>query len=381
MPALGIPGDIPRDAHLTRFQIYLGLCDALACSTHLESVHLKELGDSFGHDILNVAALAGRLLWYEGVTPEIWRSHDLISVSVDVEAYYTMLQCACDIMADVICTLGAKKGQAPSDSFHGLCEWAIKNPSRLLPEYRIVARKLPWFSKINSMRTKLIHRGGHVNVLTDRVSFNEGHLISSLSELTHSMLQFSEKLATIVTPESARMENPKKRVIDGVYVPALSHLLYDYVVPTRSDHLVYAAQCLLTCGGYVEAAYLGYPNGFWWLVLTKAAQLLGTAPAVSNVPVNISGRVHNCSFVFSVGGERHGLIFFEAGHNNSEWLEAAVRICLQLRRFYSTKAIILLVNRFTGKIPTTLPKRIFLVIEQDSAKAARRIAVSFGIKR
>lgn len=36
-----------------------------------------------GHDVLNIAALAGRLLWYEGVTPEMWRSHDLIAVAVD----------------------------------------------------------------------------------------------------------------------------------------------------------------------------------------------------------------------------------------------------------------------------------------------------------
>jgi len=83
--------------------------------------------------VLNIATLAGRLLWYEGVAPDTWRSHDLIAVSVDAEAYYVMLQSACDIMADVIATLGAKKGQAPSESFHKLNEWALKSSARLPP--------------------------------------------------------------------------------------------------------------------------------------------------------------------------------------------------------------------------------------------------------
>jgi hypothetical protein len=81
---------------------------------------LKQLAHSFGHDVLNLATLAGRLLWYEGVTPDMWRSHDLVAVAVDAEAYFVMLQTACDIMADVVPTLGARPGQAPSDSFHKL---------------------------------------------------------------------------------------------------------------------------------------------------------------------------------------------------------------------------------------------------------------------
>src|SRR5262245_50469096 len=155
MPALGSPGEISQEENLTRFQYYLGLCDALTHSDSVHSAHLRELSDSFAHDVLNLAALAGRLLWYEGVTPEIWRSHDLISVVVDVEAYYTMLQCACDIMADVIATLGAKPGQAPLESFHKLNEWALKNQDRLRPEYQLIARRMPWFSEINSVRTGL----------------------------------------------------------------------------------------------------------------------------------------------------------------------------------------------------------------------------------
>jgi hypothetical protein len=161
MSALGVPVDITRGDALNRFQFYLDLADALFCKEHPGSAHLKELADSFSHDVLNLAALAGRMLWYEGVTPDVWHSHDLIAVSVDLEAYYVMLQCACDIMADVIVTLGVpKKGQGPSDSFHRLNQWASKNPARLDPLYReLVAQPLPWFDEINSIRTGLVHRG------------------------------------------------------------------------------------------------------------------------------------------------------------------------------------------------------------------------------
>lgn len=81
MPALGTTTEISRREHLSRFEYYLRLADALA-NRQDASGHLKELTDSFGHDILNLATLAGRLLWYEGVTPDMWRSHDLVAVAV-----------------------------------------------------------------------------------------------------------------------------------------------------------------------------------------------------------------------------------------------------------------------------------------------------------
>jgi hypothetical protein len=299
--ALGIPIQIDRSRPLTRFQFYLGLADALNCKQHAASVHLKELANSFSHDVLNVAALAGRLLWYEGVTPEIWRSHDLIAVSVDTEAFYVMLQSACDIMADVIATLGAKKGQAPWESFHKLNEWALKNADRLDPAYHLVAKSLPWFGAINSKRTGIVHRGKTILVYTDRINFNRGNLILGFRDHTRAMLEFSEHLGSIVTTEEDRRENPHKTIIDGVYVPALRHLMDKYAVPEGSKDLTLKAQCLLACGGYVEAAYLGYPNGFWWNVLVSSSAGIAGKLVAASIPVNVSGAVHDCKFVISDG--------------------------------------------------------------------------------
>ena len=107
---------------------------------------------------------------------ETWatrRSPDIVTVSVDTESYFVMLQSACDVMADVIATLGAvKKGQVPSESFHRLNNWARENSSRLRPQYReIASAKMWWFDEINRVRTKLVHRGGHIWIYTERVSF------------------------------------------------------------------------------------------------------------------------------------------------------------------------------------------------------------------
>jgi hypothetical protein len=68
MRVLGTTIEVARRERLSRFQYYLQLTDALSkCSDPYG--HLKELADSFGHDLLNLATLAGRLLRYEGVVP------------------------------------------------------------------------------------------------------------------------------------------------------------------------------------------------------------------------------------------------------------------------------------------------------------------------
>ena len=63
---------------------------------------LAELAHSFSHDILGLGVLAGRTLWYEAVSPDMSRPPDVVSVSVDVENYFVLLQTACDIMAETV---------------------------------------------------------------------------------------------------------------------------------------------------------------------------------------------------------------------------------------------------------------------------------------
>lgn len=361
MSALGVPTQINRGQPLTRFQFYLGLADALNCKPSADSSHLKELADSFSHDVLNIAALAGRLLWYEGVTPDTWRSHDLIAVGVDAEAFYVMLQSACDIMADVIATLGAKKGQAPRDSFHGLNEWALKNPNRLDSAYRLVGARLPWFKKINSQRTAIVHRGQSILIYTNRVSFNRGALIGGLRDLTRSMLAFSERLAAKVLSESERQKNTEKTVIDGVYVPALEHLLKQYRAPTRSKDLKLKAQCLAACGGYVEAAYIGYPNGFWWNVFTSSAKALKGCPLPATI-YDTGDDVHNCKFAISAGNKRYGFIACDHGETDPAWLSGASSSVKEFQALTHADRTALIVRELNGSAPKFLPRTKIPVI-------------------
>lgn len=369
MPALGVPTEIPRTDGLTRYEFYLGLADALFCKAQETDGHLQELARAFGNDVLNLAVLAGRLLWCEGVTPEMWRSHDLIAVGVDVEAYYVMLQCACDIMADVVATLGARRGQAPWESFHKLNQWALRNPGRLAPKFRIVAADLPWFDKINSRRTAIVHRGERFGTATDRVTFNGGGLLPLLRDLTEAMLDFSEQLGRIVFPEEERKRFPEKRIIDGVYVPALGHLLNKYRVPRESPRLKLAAKCLLGCGGYVEAAFIGYPDGYWWRVLLTISRALNVAPSAVNIPVNIGGEVEECVFVFSSNGMSCAFIGYEQIEPN--WLEYITKRAMQLQTAYNVERLAIIVRKVEGEAPDdSTDRKVQLIICDDPTEAA-----------
>lgn len=367
MPALGVPTEIPRTDRLTRYEFYSGLADALFCRAQQSTDrHLEELARAFGYDVLNLAVLAGRLLWCEGVTPDTWRSHDLIPVGLDVETYYVMLQSACDIMADVVATLGAKKGQAPWESFHKLNQWALRNPDRLASEFRLVTAKLPWFDKINLQRTAIVHRGQKYHVATNRVSFG---ILPSLRALTEAMLDFSEQLGRIVLPEAKRRRFPEKRIIDGVYVPALRHLLNKYRVPQKSPELKLAAQCLLSCGGYVEAAFIGYPDGYWWKVLLAISRALNVGPSAVNIPVNIGGEVEECTFAFSSNGMSCAFVGYERCELN--WLDYIVKRAVQLQTAYNVERVAIIVRKMGGREPDDpIDRTVPLVICDDPTRAA-----------
>lgn len=389
VPALGTTIEAARRKPNSPFEYYLRLCDALFNRAD-ESGHLKQLAHSFGHDIVNLATLAGRLLWYEGVTPDMWRSHDLVAVGVDAEAYFVMLQTACDIMADIIATLGTKPGQAPSDSFHRLNEWAIRHPWRLKPEFNFLACRLPWFDQINAVRTQLVHRGGDIWVYTERTSFEwdvmvpgrkvsrNKYLLSTFQKLTLSMLEFSKVLANVVLPQRELSHFEKKVLIGGVYVPALSHLLRKYVTPEKLKfrELQQNARLLAVCGGYVEAARLGYPDGFWWRTLVALSEALGVTPSSGSVFVRSSEEVHDCRFLFVKGGITIGVIACENVLGYTKWMAGAAESAQEFCDKQSLHKAVLIGRNGEGSIPHVLPgTEVALLVEGNSSDLARRAAV------
>lgn len=389
---------------LSRFEYPLPLAAALvrAGSTRGPATgqQLVELGKSFAYDVLNLAALAGRLLWYEGVTPDRWRSYDLVSVSVDVEAYFVMLQTACDIMAGVISLLGAKKNQAPSESFHSLNEWARKNSARLIAPFRIIAKNLPWFNEINGVRTKLVHRGGKVWIYTDRVGFQWGirgaersrrgksrrtddpHLMTSLKRLTQEMLTFSEELADAVVTSTNDLGSAN-HVLSGVSVPALYHLLRLYELPSKSEALLFSARCLLASGSYIPASYLEYPDGYWWQFLVRTCEFFGRAPEFVSIPVNVDGQVHDCRFVFTDGTDLYGILAFEhfatdEYGTNDNWVRNVLKAVGQLEVNQNIRRFVIVAR--TGKQIEFFPESSIPVVIADTPAAGARQAF-FAVRR
>jgi hypothetical protein len=385
MPALGTTHDVPRGAALTRFQYYLSLPDALKVALHNQAAHLAELAESFSRDILNLAVLAGRLLRFEGITPDLGRSHDLVNVVVDTEAYLVMLQTACDIMADVVATLGAKRSQAPSESLHALTEWARRHPDRLAERFQALVRaELPWFSEINAARTHLVHRGAKVFVYTDRVAFRggveglrgDGYLINSLQRLTRSVLEFSESLARAVRLDE-HAEREMMPVIDGVYVPALHHLLSRYSRPSSSDSLKLRARCLQACGGYAEAALIGYPDGYWWTLVVGISEAIRSGPSAATIPLGVSGDVYNCRFVFVTDEGPCGLVACDKIIDSIKWLEGARESLEEFSMTHGLKRVVLAGQRPLESVSAVPGTNIPIVIRAEPLNAAGEIARAF----
>jgi hypothetical protein len=142
--ALALLITLDGEKTLTRSDYYLRLAYVLMdfAETHSSSSDVAEIAGhahAFGNDVLNIAVLAANLLWFEGVTPDMSRSPDLVRISVDVENYLVLLQTACDIMADVIRRFGIppkRRGQVPEESFHKRHNWAKDNRGRLASGFR-----------------------------------------------------------------------------------------------------------------------------------------------------------------------------------------------------------------------------------------------------
>jgi hypothetical protein len=162
-------------------------------------------------------------------------------------------------------------------------------------------------------------------------------------------------LGSIVTREEDRGKTPEKTVIDGVYVPALRHLLDEYIVPKESKELKSTAQCLLACGGYVEAAYIGYPKGFWWSVLVSSTGGIAGQVEAANIPVNAGGSVHDCRFAISDGKKRYGLIAYDHGKAEPAWLTGVADSAKQFESQYNTHRTALIVREMKGTPPQLLP--------------------------
>jgi hypothetical protein len=393
MRALGTTIEIDRREPLSRFEYYLQLSDTLSNCPD-PSGHLRELADSFGHDVLNLATLAARLLWYEGVVPTTRRAHELVAVSVDSEAYFVMLQTACDIMADVVSTLGGVARSTPFESFHKLNQWAQRNPGRVNPGFQFLVGRHAWFDQVNGIRTKLVHRGGDSWIYTDRARFHWDimlprkkvklgtYLLSLLQRLTGCALEFSKILAETVMPRRKLQELPKKTVISGAYVPALRHLLEKYTVPPkRRGQLKLNAKLLDTCKDYVDAACLGYPDGFWWQFLLRLGETLRAEPSLDPTSRPSSEAVFDCKFIFTSDEGTYGVVACDEIKAATKWLEGAAESCDKFSMAHALSCTVLVGKIQDATPPSFLPgDKVAVIVDSDPYRAAERAFASLEVR-
>jgi hypothetical protein len=201
------------------------------------------------------------------------------------------------------------------------------------------------------------------------------YLLSKLGQLTRSTLEFSKVLADVVLPSRELRNCERKILVSGVYVPALYHMLNKYRVPSplQFGKLRQNARLLAICGGYVEAALLGYPDGFWWQTLLNLVDELGVSPNSGTVPVSSSGKVHDCFFLFVRNGKRVGVIACDEAFGDQEWLDGTAKSAQALLERNRVESAVLMARFGNGTVPDFLPQTsVAMVVDHDSNRIAKK---------
>jgi len=356
--ALGTFLKLRENEKLTRYHYYLQLPDQLMDVVERDpsapqAERIAELAHSFAHDVLRLAVLASRCLWYEALTPDMSRSGDLPAVSTDLESYFLFLKAACDVLAELAVELAFEsrmRGQAPSGSFHDLTNWVRDNPARIDSRFHFLAAELDWFNELHGIRTNLAHRGYDTLVYTNRVvlSFGigpfgrietrilrekrgqpqgESHkitltpLLPFIKRLTRAMLSVSDQLAVAVAAYRGLGAASQSHAICGVYVPAL-HALDSYEPPVESPTLKIVAKCLPKCEDYVTASAFAFPDGHWWQFLVGLMGHFGSIPVyLSQFEEDSAGAVVDWKIIFVANGQRLGIVALDQVNTDKTSLE------------------------------------------------------------
>jgi hypothetical protein len=343
--ALGTFLKLRGNEKLTRHHYYLQLPDQLMDVVERDpsapqTERIAELAHSLAHDVLTLAVLASRCLWYEALTPDMSRSVDLPAVSTDLESYFLFLKASCDILAELAVELAFEprmRGQAPSGSFHDLTHWVKDNPSRIDSRFHFLAAELDWFNELHGIRTNLAHRGYDTLVYTNRVTMSfgvgafgrierrilqekggqpqgESHkitltpLLPFIKRLTRAMLNVSEQLAVAAAAHRGLGAASKTHAICGVYVPAL-HALDLYEPPVVSPRLKTVAKCLRNCEDYVTASGFGFPDCHWWQFLVRLMGHFGSIPVyLSQFEEDSAGALVDWKIIFAANGQKLGIV-------------------------------------------------------------------------
>jgi hypothetical protein len=413
----------------SKHQFYVPLCDILLDLVEQDkdgpdALEFSAIAHSLAHDFLNLATLAGRLLWYEAVTPDMSRSPDLVAIAVDTETCVVSLRAACDIVARAFwhfCIDPKKRGQLPKEekeekktaaSLRAMLFWARDNPQRLREHFRFLPNHFDWFMKMRADRDKIVHDGYSLNIYTERDFFqfflfprgvtelqqlhggykqedyDENNprfvrlpLLSWLKKLTSDVLRLADDLARAIETQLA-VQCSKTHVLDGVYVPALHHLLsYEQPRPgyalddneTRRRHI--SAWHLLKTGDYLSAIERGYPDGHWWQFVMRLCDLFPKPPRHMSQPDFTGGGIlTGWGFVFGLGEENVAITLRDMVLFETEWIKGARENLNELARRARAPKAVLVARRNKGpdSLSPDTDLSSFLIIEADPIAAAEK---------
>jgi len=378
------------------------------------AANASQLGCSLADDFLNLATLAGQLLWLVDTAPVRTGTPDSLSISMLAEGYLMQLRTACDILAVIthtFCIDEKKKGQVPKESFNDLVEWVEKNPSRVPDRIRFILEHRHWFDQLRGIRDKLVHNRFDINIFTDDVApsyalmssgdihlhflrkprtplddpLRPAPLLPLLKLLTQGALALADQIAGAIARDR-QLTPSKTHVLNGVYVPALHHML-SYAEPSRktTDHekqkRKIKARHLLAAGDYLNTVNMGHPDGFWLPFAVHMEELFGVPPNHIGEPRHPKYRdgeaLIDWHFNFERQGQLYVVLLRDGIHYSQDGLEQS-RKDFEAFRQRIRDANVVVVSDVTGA-PREIPaEEIFdgLILDTDPIRAAERAFVA-----
>ena len=231
-------------AALTPSDFYSGILDYW---DHWESIDpritdhhpvLSRAADAFGHDIVNLATYANEILSW--LPPSRIRCPpSVIVVGGMTEAFMYSVRSACDVIAAALAQyVSDNPGQVPRDSLRALIQWSERNPARVRPAVAsVLSSDFSWFWNLRELRDALGHRGAHANIHCNGRQFNlwlygprewitREPLLPLLAGQLEGLISFADQSANAINMTiGLPADRLKSRVVHGVLIPALHHLL------------------------------------------------------------------------------------------------------------------------------------------------------------
>jgi hypothetical protein len=107
--------------------------------------------------------------------------------------------------------------------------------------------------------------------------------------LTEHVLRLADQVASAIG-EQRNLSPSQTHILNGVYLPALNHILsYEEPInrkpaPEEEARRKIRAWYLFEAGDYLEALNFGYPDGFWLKCVTHLSELFGIPPSFVSKP-------------------------------------------------------------------------------------------------